>query len=810
MKNRARVFIYSIIALFVFAAGGCDSDSKDSKDASPPVFPSWIDATDAAFKERVTVSWEEISNADYYVIIRSESGRFGDYKIVDYQIPASSYYDEDVAPGKTYYYRVKAINSAGESVYGPSDDGTTMKDTDTETVTRPSWVSATKATDPNYISIAWEDTGADYYNIYRKENNDGVYVLIQEQVYATTYTDYDVETGVHYLYKIEAVVDETGSEFSQYAEGYADVPSDLSPAEFYEILKPIVEQVWLVIDQNDFLFPMTIDGAYGGSIYAEMKGVYNDDDEFTGSTVTLQFSDYNQEGHIANGTLTLDLDTILQGTETGTLTITGAHVAEVEFHITIGPRPDGHSSEQGGYYIISSGGTTETVEWREPDTVIVLYPPENVQASDGEYFGYVQIQWDASSRAVNYKVYRSDYAYGTYTLIAESIAVTNYNDYDVEAGKDYYYKIVACYGDIESEASTWNKGYAGSVAADLPAPTGVTASDGTYASWIEVSWIAVSGADYYRVYRSSSSIGSYALVSGDITGLSFDDYSVSDSVQYYYRVRAYNSSSVESEYSTYDSGYAGAVVGMPDAPENVSATDRESNDTEKVVITWDAVGDAEYYLVYRSTSADGSYALISGYLPGTSYQDTTMDLDTVYYYRVTAVNDVGESSFSDADAGSRQITVYEFYYYIFRPASKYAKDRIYDRFPEPNIGDDATFYGDCSGTMHFVVTLGGWVLFSGFWGKTTITYTNLNDGDLNKATTGTDEGGITLDGVISGKVWSGSGDGEQTGTLEVTGSHTGTCVYHLTIEDKITSGGYTTVTYNGETEDIDYVNTDDE
>ncbi len=808
-----KYFIPALIAcMMIFCMTGCDNIKNESDDISTPDYPSWIDASRKAHKERINVTWEMIANADYYVVTKSEGDRYH-FQEIECQIPESAYYDEDVEAGKTYFYKVKAVNAAGESVYGPSAEGSTMKDTEADRVASPTWLTATKGTETNRVILMWDDTDAESYNIYRKEKDGGAYCLIRENNTANAFEDYDVDSGVHYQYTVEAVSGNYNSEFSPCAEGYSGEPGDLTPAEFYEILKPIIEHVWKVIDDNEFIFPMEISGAFGGSIYAVMEAVNDSHGDFIGSTVTLEFNDFNQEGHVANGTLTLDLDTILSGDETGTLTITGAHNATIEFHITIGPRPDGHSSEQGGHYVISTGGPSETIDWRAPDIAIVLYPPENILASKAVYFGFVRLTWDASSRAVAYNVYRSEYMYGDYALIAENVAITAYDDYEVELDAEarYFYKISACYGEIESELSLPYLGYPGTVPDEFLPPSGVTATDGDYASYIDIFWQASVGGKYYRVYRSLSADGTYSPIGANTTAMSYRDSSVTPNVQYYYKIKAYNNTaSVESELSGYDSGYAGSLTGLPDIPSNVSATDKSANDKEKVVVTWNPVGAASYYRVYRSTSENGNYELVSANLYSTSFEDRGIYLDTVYYYRVKAVNSAGESDFSSADQGSRQITIDEFYHDIFRPASKYAKNRIYERFPEPTVGNQATFYGDNGGTMYFKVSLYSWSIWSGARGKTTIIYTNLADGDLNKATTGADEGGIILNGEITGLVWDGSGEGTQNGTLEVTGSHTATCDYHLKIVDKITSGGYTTVTFNGETKDITYTNTDDE
>ena len=87
------------------------------------------------------------------------------------------------------------------------------------------------------------------------------------------------------------------------------------------------------------------------------------------------------------------------------------------------------------------------------------------------------------------------------------------------------------------------------------APTGVSASDGTYSDRICVSWDSVSGATSYTVYRSESTTGTKTNV-GDTSSTSFDDTS-SDLVAgttYHYWVKASNSAGT-SGFSSSDTGW---------------------------------------------------------------------------------------------------------------------------------------------------------------------------------------------------------------------------------------------------------------
>ena len=81
------------------------------------------------------------------------------------------------------------------------------------------------------------------------------------------------------------------------------------------------------------------------------------------------------------------------------------------------------------------------------------------------------------------------------------------------------------------------------------APSGVSATDGTYCDKVQVRWNAVSGADYYKVYRNSNQIG------GDISGTTFDDTSATAGSAHSYTVRAHNECG-DSASSGSDIGYA--------------------------------------------------------------------------------------------------------------------------------------------------------------------------------------------------------------------------------------------------------------
>ena len=110
-------FVFMIAMLFIVNSG-CDETSSKYNSApmrQVPSYPTWIEASDGLYKNRIEITWEYISNAESYTILRSNTGEQGTYSKSFSEIPATTFFDEDVEPGASYYYKVKAVNSSGMS-----------------------------------------------------------------------------------------------------------------------------------------------------------------------------------------------------------------------------------------------------------------------------------------------------------------------------------------------------------------------------------------------------------------------------------------------------------------------------------------------------------------------------------------------------------------------------------------------------------------------------------------------------------------------------------------------------------------------
>ena len=126
----------------------------------------------------------------------------------------------------------------------------------------------------------------------------------------------------------------------------------------------------------------------------------------------------------------------------------------------------------------------------------------------------IEIAWNAVSGATHYKLYRATARDGSYTRIGGDISATRYFNDGLSdafsANTFYYYQLVACNSVGCSERSDGLMVLAMLVAAPQ--------SD----SEISITWSAVAGAAYYKLYRSRSD-GSYTQIGGEITATGYLD-----------------------------------------------------------------------------------------------------------------------------------------------------------------------------------------------------------------------------------------------------------------------------------------------
>ncbi|MCL2442500.1 MAG: InlB B-repeat-containing protein [Treponema sp.] len=92
-----------------------------------------------------------------------------------------------------------------------------------------------------------------------------------------------------------------------------------------------------------------------------------------------------------------------------------------------------------------------------------------------------------------------------------------------------------------------------------------------------------------------------------------------------------------------------ADFNVPPAPVNVRVTSVSAN---SISLAWNVTGIANNYNVYRSDSLNGLYIKVNNYtITEVSYTDTSLEANTIYFYKINAVNSDVEGFKSNAVSG---------------------------------------------------------------------------------------------------------------------------------------------------------------
>ena len=188
-------------------------------------------------------------------------------------------------------------------------------------------------------------------------------------------------------------------------------------------------------------------------------------------------------------------------------------------------------------------------------------PPSYLNASDGDYYDKVILDWEIMYGALYYKLYRSSSADQVGGLIYQSgnRIENEYIDTTVTPGVTHYYRIQSCVSGSCSGYGAVESGYAKEIPA--PPPSYLNASDGDYSDKVYLEWPLVANAKYYKLYRSAAAdqVGGLIYQSASNTNVSYFDTTVTPGVTHYYRIQSCITGSC-SGYGSVESGFASASV----------------------------------------------------------------------------------------------------------------------------------------------------------------------------------------------------------------------------------------------------------
>ena len=187
----------------------------------PPAAPTVTMTYSDSGKPKLT--WNAVSGATSYRVFRSESRGTG-YSLLG-TTSSTSYTNTGAAVGKTYYYRVKAVNSVGTSGYSNIVSGKAK----TAAPAAPSVTAGNSST--GKPQLTWKAvSGAVKYEVYRSTRQNSGYSLLGTTT-STSYVNTGASTGTTYYYRVKAVNrDGMASGYSNIVSGKAKAAAPAAPS----------------------------------------------------------------------------------------------------------------------------------------------------------------------------------------------------------------------------------------------------------------------------------------------------------------------------------------------------------------------------------------------------------------------------------------------------------------------------------------------------------------------------------------------------------------------------------------------------
>ena len=342
----------------------------------PPAAPTVTMTYSDSGKPKLT--WNAVSGATSYRVFRSESRGTG-YSLLG-TTTATSYTNTGAAVGKTYYYRVKAVNSVGTSGYSNIVSGKAKA----AAPAAPSVTIGNSST--GKPQLTWKAvSGAVKYEVYRSTRQNSGYSLLGTTT-STSYVNTGASTGTTYYYRVKAVNrNGMASAYSNIVSGKAKAAAPAAPS--------------VTAGNSSTGKPRLTWKAVSGAVSYR---IYRSESRGTGYS--------------------------LLGTTSSTSYVnTGAAAGKTYYYRVKAVNRDGMAS---GYSNIVSGKAKAAA------------PAAPSVTAGNSSTGKPRLTWKAVSGAVSYRIYRSESRGTGYSLLGTTSS-TSYVNTGAAAGKTYYYRVKA-------------------------------------------------------------------------------------------------------------------------------------------------------------------------------------------------------------------------------------------------------------------------------------------------------------------------------------------------------------------------------
>jgi hypothetical protein len=255
----------------------------------------------------------------------------------------------------------------------------------------------------------------------------------------------------------------------------------------------------------------------------------------------------------------------------------------------------------------------------------------------------IDLGWtDNSDNETSFKIERSTDGVNFSEIDTVGADITAYSDTTVAESTTYWYRVRASNAGGDS-------GYTNIASATTPAcpinppaaPTNLTAN-AVACDQIDLGWTDNSDNETsFKIERSTDGVNFSQIDTVGANVTAYSDTTVAESTTYWYRVRASNGDG-DSAYTNIASATTPACPSNPPAaPSNLKAKVKGKS---KITLSWnDNSNNEDGFRIYRGDSPSTLAILTTVGANVTSFNDTTVQSKTTYYYKVCAYNGDGEA-----------------------------------------------------------------------------------------------------------------------------------------------------------------------
>lgn len=568
---------------------GASGEAPPATPAPPPAAPTNVTATPGS--GTITISWTGSDGATSYTLKRSTAPG-GPFPVLEPDILSTSFTDNNVDVGTTYYYVVAAVNAAGAGPNSAVVSGTpldpALKAPEQFTAVSSLMIGSTTI---GKVQLAWNNAlGSTWgFNVKRANTPGGPYTTLAVRTPLQTYTDRNLALGRTYYYAVSAV----------YAGGESeDVEKSVLVA--YPFRQPPSQQITVMqaTGQN-------------GAVQLEWRPV----------TTASDYLIYR----IAPGD---EVRTVVSDQEDLFFTDTGL-VNGVTYTYTLIPR--NHHGE---------GSSTEFEA--TPQSVAPQFAPSLTSLSNVN--GVVLLAWSRGDHVTGYSVEASSSGEeGTWVAASghylagqatTNVGNTMWLDSINQSPTFFRVKAVNLSGEKASDSISLS---VVEPAAKPAAPTLLRASHAN--GRLRISWKQQPESYLYQILRSE--MGGPVQVWDTTYATVYEDLQVTNNNSYSYWVRGVNNWGASPDSAlAFTTPLSSTNIGVG-APLNSTAVFNGSG----IDVAWDDVPNATGYIIRKSEQQGGPYNFAQGVPASQTVGGPAIlftDWGKTFYFRVWAVDAGGE------------------------------------------------------------------------------------------------------------------------------------------------------------------------